>query len=68
LQNGLPSDAQNLQEKLRKDQGIKTDDQGIKTDKGYVKGMVEYHQKDVKDFQDASENAKDLRAVCWRWT
>jgi putative membrane protein len=58
LADGLPSDAEDLQQKLSKDHGIQAD-------KDYVKGMVEDHQKDVKDFQDASQNAKDPDVKQW---
>jgi len=49
---GLPDDAQQLQSKLESASGKQFD-------KDYIAGMVEDHQKDVKDFQDASQNAKD---------
>jgi putative membrane protein len=52
IPEGLPEDAQQLQTKL---QGEK----GKQFDKTYMDGMVEDHKKDVAEFQDASQNAKD---------
>jgi putative membrane protein len=49
---GLPDDAQQLQSKLQSDSGKQLD-------KDYMEGMVEDHQKDVREFQDAAQNAKD---------
>ena len=49
---GLPDDAQQLQSKLQSDTGKQFD-------KDYMDGMVQDHQKDVQDFKDASQNAKD---------
>ena len=50
--DGLPDDAQQLQSKL---QG----DTGKQLDQDYMDGMVQDHQKDVQEFQDQSQNAKD---------
>lgn len=49
---GLPEDAQQLQSKLQSDSGKQLD-------KDYMEGMVNDHQKDVQEFQDAAQNAKD---------
>jgi putative membrane protein len=49
---GIPDDAQQLQSKLQ-------NATGKKFDKDYMDGMVQDHQKDVQDFQNASQNAKD---------
>lgn len=49
---GLPDDAQQLQSKLQSDSGKQFD-------KDYMDGMVQDHQKDVQQFQDESQNAKD---------
>jgi putative membrane protein len=48
----LPDDAQQLQGKLQSDSGKQLD-------KDYMDGMVQDHQKDVQEFQDAAQNAKD---------
>jgi putative membrane protein len=58
LPDGLPSDAEDLKRKLR-------GDRGQKADKDYISGMVEDHQKDVKEFQDAAQNAHDLEVRQW---
>jgi putative membrane protein len=49
---GLPDDAKELQSKLQSATGKQFD-------KDYMDGMVQDHQKDVQDFQNASQNAKD---------
>jgi putative membrane protein len=49
---GIPDDAQQLQSKLQ-------NATGKQFDKDYMDGMVQDHQKDVQDFQNASQNAKD---------
>lgn len=49
---GLPDDAQQLQTKL---QSVT----GKQFDKDYMDAMVQDHQKDVQDFKDASQDAKD---------
>ena len=61
LPDGLPSDAQDLQQKL-------SSEQGKQFDKDYMSGMVEDHQKDVQEFQDASENLKDPDLKQWAGT
>lgn len=48
----LPDEAQQLQSKLQSDSGKQLD-------KDYMEGMVQDHQQDVQEFQDASQNAKD---------
>ena len=58
LPEGLPDDATALQTKLSSDTG--------KTfDKDYVSAMVDDHKKDVSEFQDASQNAKDPDVKQW---
>jgi len=49
---GIPDDAQQLQTKL---QSVT----GKQFDKDYMDAMVQDHQKDVQDFKDASQDAKD---------
>lgn len=49
---GIPDDAQQLQSKLQSASGKEFD-------KTYMDGMVQDHQKDVQEFQDQSQNAKD---------
>ena len=49
---GIPDDAQQLQSKLQSATGKEFD-------KKYMDGMVQDHQKDVQEFQDQSQNAKD---------
>jgi putative membrane protein len=61
LPDGLPSDAQDLQQKLSSDQ-VK------QLEKDYMSGMVEDHQKDVQEFQDASQNLKDPDLKQWAGT
>jgi putative membrane protein len=58
LPEGLPADAEGLKQKL-------SAERGTQRDRDYVKGMVEDHQKDVKDFQDAAQNAKDSDVKQW---
>lgn len=58
LPGGIPDDAQDLQQKLSKDRGVTAD-------KEYVTGMVEDHQKDVKEFQDAAQNLTDPDLKKW---
>jgi putative membrane protein len=50
--DGLPDDAQQLQSKLQSESGKQFD-------KDYMDGMVQDHQKDVQEFQDQSQKAKD---------
>ena len=54
----LTDDAKALQAKL-------TSDTGKQLDKDYMDGMVEDHQKDVQDFTDQSEKAKDADVKQW---
>ena len=54
----LPDDAKELQTKLSSASGKQLD-----TD--YMKNMVEDHQKDVQEFTDKSQNAKDPEVKQW---
>jgi putative membrane protein len=54
----LPDDAKELQTKL-------SSDTGKQLDKDYMAGMVEDHQKDVQEFTDQSQNAKDPDVKQW---
>jgi putative membrane protein len=54
----LPDDAKSLQQKL-------SSDTGKQLDKDYMDGMVEDHQKDVQEFTDKSQNAKDPNVKQW---
>jgi putative membrane protein len=54
----LTDDAKALQTKL-------TSDTGKQLDKDYMDGMVEDHRKDVQDFTDQSEKAKDPDVKQW---
>jgi putative membrane protein len=54
----LPDDAKSLQQKL-------SSDTGKQLDKDYMDGMVEDHQKDVQEFTDQSQNAKDPDVKQW---
>jgi putative membrane protein len=54
----LPDDAKSLQQKL-------SNDSGKQLDKDYMDGMVEDHQKDVQEFTDKSQNAKDPDVKQW---
>jgi putative membrane protein len=58
LPEGLPGDAQDLKQKLMSEKGTQLD-------KDYISGMVEDHQKDVKEFQDAAQNAQDPDVKQW---
>jgi putative membrane protein len=58
LPDGLPSDAQDLQQKL-------SNDHGKQLDSDYMSGMVEDHEKDVQEFQDAAQNLKDPDLKQW---
>ena len=58
LPEGLPDDATALQSKLSSATG-KT------LDKDYMDGMVDDHKKDVSEFQEASQNAKDPDVKQW---
>lgn len=54
----LPDDAQSLQTKL-------SSDTGTQLDKDYMDGMLEDHQKDVQEFTDQSQKAKDPDLKQW---
>ncbi len=54
----LPDDAKSLQQKL-------SSDTGKQLDKDYMDEMVEDHQKDVQEFTDKSQNAKDPDVKQW---
>lgn len=54
----LPDDAKALQTKL-------SSDTGRHLDKDYMDSMVEDHQKDVQEFTDKSQNAKDPDVKQW---
>jgi putative membrane protein len=56
--DNLPDDAKSLQEKL-------SSDTGKQLDKDYMDGMVEDHQKDVQEFTDKSQSAKDPDLKQW---
>jgi putative membrane protein len=58
LNDNLPDDAKSLQEKL-------SSDTGKQFDKDYMDGMVQDHQKDVQEFTDESQNAKDPAVKQW---
>lgn len=54
----LPDDAQSLQTKL-------SNDIGTQLDKDYMDSMLEDHQKDVEEFTDQSQKAKDPDLKQW---
>ena len=58
LPDGLPDDAKDLQDKV-------SNESGKQLDKDYMDGMVQDHQKDVQEFQDASQNAQDKDVKQW---
>lgn len=58
LADGIPDDAQDLETKL-------SSESGKDLEKDYMDGMVKDHQKDVKDFQDASQNLQDNDVKQW---
>jgi putative membrane protein len=58
LNDNLPDDAKSLQEKL-------SSDTGKQFDKDYMDGMVQDHQKDVQEFTEESQNAKDPAVKQW---
>jgi putative membrane protein len=58
LPEGLPDDATALQSKL-------SSANGKSLDKDYMDSMVDDHKKDVSEFQDASQNAKDPDVKQW---
>lgn len=58
LPDEMPDDAKDLQSKLSKDQGKQLN-------KDYMDNMVQDHQKDVQEFQDATETLKDSDIKQW---
>lgn len=58
LPDGIPDDAKDLQDKL-------SSESGKQLEKDYMDGMVQDHQKDVQDFQQASQNLKDKDVKMW---
>lgn len=58
LPDGIPDDAQDLETKL-------SSESGKQLEKDYMDGMVKDHQKDVKDFQDATQNLRDNDVKQW---
>ena len=58
LPDEMPDDAKDLESKLTKDAGKQLD-------KDYMDGMVQDHQKDVQEFQDATETLKDPDIKKW---
>src|SRR6478672_12588417 len=56
--DALPEDAQSLQTKL-------SSDTGTQLDKDYMDSMIEDHQKDVQEFTDQSQKAKDPDLKQW---
>ncbi|HEY1936643.1 MAG TPA: DUF4142 domain-containing protein [Candidatus Angelobacter sp.] len=58
LSNDLPDDAKSLETKL-------SSDTGKQLDKDYMDNMVEDHQKDVQEFKDESQAAKDPDVKQW---
>ena len=61
LPDGIPDDAQALQSKLSRDTGKQLD-------KDYMDGMVQDHQKDVQEFQQATNTLKDPDIKNWATT
>ena len=61
LPDELPDDAKDLQSKL-------SSDAGTQLDKDYMAGMVEDHQKDVQEFQDATQKLQDPQIKEWATT
>jgi len=58
----LPADTDDEHKKKLAEIAKKT---GADFDKAYMKDMVEDHEKDVKEFQNASKNAKDPDLKAW---
>lgn len=56
--SGLPPDAQDLKQKL-------SQEHGAQLDKDYVNGMLQDHQKDVKEYQDEAQNGQDPQVKQW---
>ena len=61
LPDGIPDDAQALQSKLSRDTGKQLD-------KDYMDGMVQDHEKDVQEFQQATNTLKDPDIKNWAAT
>jgi putative membrane protein len=61
LPDELPDDAKDLQSKL-------SSDTGKQLDKDYMAGMVEDHEKDVQEFQDATQKLQDPEIKQWATT
>lgn len=61
LPDGIPDDAQELQSKISKDSGKQLD-------KDYMDGMVQDHQKDVQEFQQATDKLQDPDIKNWATT
>ncbi len=58
LPNDLPDDAKSLEGKL-------ANETGKQLEKDYMDSMVQDHQKDVKEFQEASQNVQDPDVKEW---
>ncbi len=58
LPSDLPDDAKDLESKLNSTSGKDMD-------KAYMDGMVQDHEKDVQEFQDASKNSTDNDVKHW---
>jgi putative membrane protein len=58
LPDGIPDDAQDLETKL-------SSESGKQLEKDYMDGMVKDHQKDVQEFQDATNNLQDNDVKQW---
>ena len=58
LPSDLPDDAKDLESKLNSTSGKDMD-------KAYMDGMVQDHEKDVQEFQDASKNSQDNDVKHW---
>src|SRR5947209_6856481 len=58
LPDGIPDDAQELQSKV-------SSDTGKQLDKDYMDGMVQDHQKDVQEFQQATNSLQDPDIKNW---
>lgn len=61
LPDELPDDAKDLQSKL-------ASDNGKQLDKDYMAGMVQDHEKDVQEFQDATQKLQDPEVKQWATT
>jgi putative membrane protein len=58
LPDGIPEDAQSLKTKL-------DSENGKQLEKDYMDGMVQDHQKDVQEFQDAKDKLQDPNVKKW---